>query len=580
MKSLSRRSIWIALVSVGLLARCASFGTAGRIEPAELCRGNLDCDYAPGSTCHPTRQICVIESWPARPVPIGFEIAIPGTMGGLPSVAVVPVESTTSNEMNIVVPRRFALYATLRAADDTKILPNVELTFTPDGQLPGRDNSLRATELTTPIEIGGVRYEYTASLFRDVVYTVTVSPLGSDAEVYPPVVFPSMLRAPVEADIFPLEIRFPESTVLRGEVKDTAGRPQVNARLRAVTPDGREFSSLGRTNGRGEFSITLSAGTSSAAYLIRVESESSTGPLPTLVVDPRRVWPDEQGIARILVPQFERRAARYSARVEGYDGRALFGASVQFRADSVVDPETGARGTLQSAPFMTNSLGEFEAALLPGMYDLVVTPPRAMAAQNYGVLAQRVVIAEESVGADLRGQVFTLPERVLLSARVRSFSLRPVSGANVSANPLPPSTSPDFLARATDAEIRAAVFSRTRDDLTSSSGTVDAKYDSGVYHFLIRPSFASGLPWTYVYDQALTRASGLGSDRTVLDVTVGVPRVIRGRVIDTANQRISGARVDVFTTRVGTASRTDLLGVGSAISDSNGAFELLVDSSL
>jgi hypothetical protein len=263
------------------------------------------------------------------------------------------------------------------------------------------------------------------------------------------------------------------------------------------------------------------------------------------------------------------RVVRY-AGVVGLDREPwapLEGATVELRAESLVDLETNTEGRFRTAPTTTDREGRFVVALVPGTYQVVVRPPAADAFADVGLLVERVVIPE-TAGASLEGQAFDLPSRPRMTGAVRTHDGRPLEGASVVATPLgvDPSGGAEPALR----------FNRAASGAADAAGEFALPLDPGLYDVVVRAPDGSGFPWTVL--PGLEVLAGASSLRR--EVVMQAPLPLAGRLLDSAGAALAGAEIRAYAVIDVPDGAPRSVEVGRTTSTADGRYELLLPPSL
>jgi hypothetical protein len=245
----------------------------------------------------------------------------------------------------------------------------------------------------------------------------------------------------------------------------------------------------------------------------------------------------------------------------------LADAQVQFTATTLVDPESGLEARL-ARTVVTGSddrAGQFELSLVPGDYDVIVTPAVVATADpldDPGLLAQRVTLGDES--REVRGQLFVLPRRSTFGAQIWTPAGEPL-GVVVEASPL----------RREGAQGLVARYNRAAEATAGPTGWFSLRLDLGQYDVIARSPADAGYPWV-LFPAVNVAIPGNTSTRTV-DIGMPVPRTGVVRAHDGAP--LPGARLTAYVV-LDDAEGPRAVAVARAVSGDDGQYRLLLPSRL
>lgn len=303
---------------------------------------------------------------------------------------------------------------------------------------------------------------------------------------------------------------------LSGRILSTDGETEIaqpGLRVRAVQREtGRVVSSITETNELGVFEVRVSA--QAGEYVLRVTPGTGPEAFPSLSFDPAFFFPQDP-VLRILVPRIQ--PVQFSGRVTDSAERAVPNAAVQLFSDAIFDPSLQIVGSF-SGSATTDPEGRFSASLLPGVYQITVTPPEDVET-TWGVLeveSQRVRDGTEDV--DLR-----VPSQVALRGAVQTFGADPAGGVTIQAR---------SLGRPLDG-------ARTQQTTSDLDGVYGMSLDEGIYDVSVRVTSESGFPWLV---QA-TQVFGRDAER---NYTLPPPVVVRGTVRSSDSTPVSAAPIRAY----------------------------------
>lgn len=330
--------------------------------------------------------------------------------------------------------------------------------------------------------------------------------------------------------------------------------------VRAVEREtGRTVSSLGITED-GHFAVAV--GPDTGPYAILVSAGADRPLFPEVLAEVRYA---DDGALRVEVPAFP--TVVYAGMVESADGVPLADAQVQFSASALLDGSSGLEARL-TRTVVTGSgaaAGEFELSLVPGEYDVLVTPagdPTLDPLDDPGLLAQRVTLGAEV--REVRGQLFVLPRRATFGAQIWTPAGEAL-GVDVEASPLRRDAFDGSVAR----------YNRAAQASAGPTGWFSLQLDLGLYDVIARPPADSGYPWV-LFPGVNVAIPGSTSTRTV-DVGMPVPRSGVVRAHD--GTPLPGARVTAYVVLQDSQGQR-AVAVARTLSDAQGAYRLLLPSHL
>lgn len=554
-----------------LLAAC-SFAAEGSISVLNQCSDDSDC---PGARCDRAADMCVARM-PAT-FRVALEVAAPavGIMGTPGLVASEPFTLDGAAERTMQFPRTVTAFGRVRGPAGERVA--AEITFVAPAAFPG-GRVVRFTRATAPspytlTQFGSVEADYQVQLPAG-TYGVDVQPAGDFAGTLPPLHFDGVTFDPA-ADGAALELIYGADRLseLRGVVEAPSGAGRGGLQIQALDrATGRVVSSSAVTSDgsmgapAGSFSILIDVG-ALESYVLRIRSSAGEALVPTFTVDPRYLFPDMGGVAHILVPDVAS-AVCYRGAVEADlpdHMRALAGNTVlSFRSTVIMDAATGVVGTVEST-VTADAGGHFEASLLPGTYDIVLTP---VGRSDAAVLAPDPVTISPPMGTDcLMGQTFVLPQRATLGGQVRTPDGRTMEGATVQALAL--------NREATGRAFAGGRFNRSSEAVTDPTGRFGLRLDLGSYDIVVKPPTDSGFPWSIATGQEF------GAVGAVLarDFEFAAPVALAGTVLDESGAPVAAAEVAAFGI-VEDAGGIRSVPIGRAVTDTNGRYTVLLPPTL
>ncbi len=474
-------------------------------------------------TLPPIRQVVGIVRWQGAPVPATLRFS--RRMGeAVSALSAVPVEVNTVRGSSAVEGPSDIDYNTVLVVGqsyDVAVVPSTDVIQIADQTAP-------AVRSLPPM--------YTSVELDDVV----------DGAFRFDVQFPDALD--VECGVNQLF-----GCTLTGTVLSFDGQieiPAIGLQVRAIEKEsGRVVSSIGETSQFGDFAIRVSD--QAAPYVLRVTAGAGSDPFPSVSVDLDLAFINDPTQRRILVPSAN--PLRSSGTVRDEEGRGVQGATVRFTSNEIFEQsELGLAGTF-SATTTTTGDGSFSLELLPGLYEIIVTPPEDMD-NAWAPLAAQAFVADNVTLADL-----VLPSQIGLSGSCATFSGDPASGVAIVAR-----------ARGEIGELQ-----RSRLTATDQEGAFQMTVDPGRYDMLMKVADATGYPWLVEPELVMSREMG----DTVRDYTLPPPIVVRGTLRASSGAVVSGAsiRAYIFEKDGGDAYPIQ---IAETVSAADGSYRVLISPTL
>ncbi len=577
-----------ALFAISLAACLPPTGTEG---PRNRCEGDADCAVG---VCNVELGMCVTAAR-EEPLQIALRVVTEDTgyaaEGFEASFAPAPIAGPMSRDLALPPPVRCtALVRDLR--DGMPI--SADVVFRTESPIPGRAPTVRTPSARAELTGDESPYNLSTQLLPARRYTVEVQPTGQYARRLPPLrpVQPWMspdvgetARLPEVLVAYPAPCSASQTegclSAIEGIVVDGDDRPLDGYVVVAVeTATGNVISSISIT-GEDDLGEPAEAGTFSAAmdvrhaaapesWYFRVTPSTAlieqSGPLPSFTVEPLSLFPGE--MARIRAPRVDD-FVLYEGTVRAATGteRWLEGATLRFVSTDIADITTNALGgyTVEAT---TDASGVFQVNLLPGTYDVTVTPS-AGANAELAVLRETVNLSEATGVA--RGQSFVVPERTAFTGTVETRDGLGMNDAVVVARARSTSEGESLLGAVSTA-------ARSNEVTTDANGLFELRLDVGLYDLAVVPPSGSNFPRTVRIDQAIG-----GAETTITDVfELQTPMTLTGRVtVDgAAAPPVTGGRVEAWAVIDDGAGGERAVLVGEAVIDGEGAYTLLLPSSL
>lgn len=541
--------------------------------PENRCKSDADC--VAGSVCDRARAMCV--GAPNAPLRVGLEF-IPATDpygGARPiSVAFEPFELEEGGDRGtFLLPVGVSVRGTLRdTPGGAPVSASISLTL--PSAIPGAPPTRIETQtFPEPMRAAnGEAYDFEVQLEPGRDYRVTIQPNGPWRAKLPPL--RGMLRAPEAGTRINREFAWDGAMLERieGFLVDAAGEEQPGLTVRAIDPiSGRVISSTYTTGSDpmrspGWFEIIRDVTTEDWLFSINASASriAAGNPSPTLTVSPDVLFPSSELTIRVpMAPE----VITYRGFVElaGSSGRGV-SAVLTFASSDVFDETTQVVGSFRTTVATSEEPeheGEFVAELLPGTYDVVITPT----SPELGVVRETVRLDPEH-GNDVRGQIFLVPERARYGGQVQTFDEQPMNNAQVRAQGRG-STDGGRLPS-------VAVYARSSQALSDPEGRFVVPLDIGLYDITVEPPAGTSWPW------AIRRNVAIGSTAAVLtaDVDIGAPVVVSGRAAFAEGMLPSaGTEVRAYGLVEEPDGSPRAVQIGRAQTDAEGQFLLLLPPS-
>jgi hypothetical protein len=545
-----------SLILLLSIAGC-SFAIDTPPDVLNQCSSNADC---PGAMCDPAQRMCLTPTTDA--ILVGFEVVPPASSNGLPIPQVVDaIELTGPGNVDFELGGQIAVVGDVCAVQpgSTECLEHVPASIRFVG--PGLTGPIVAFETITSDPMAapdGAPADYIAHLLRGHDYDVIIEPVGDAARRFFPI--RRTLTTPESGDILRFQfLHWGETQPFLGAVIDETEQPISGLNVRAIQREtGELVSSVAVTDVDGFFQLAVEP---AANFVIQITGDEDRPVFPTLTQDPDFFYPVPER-KTILVPAA--RGVSYSGTVvRRGSADVVKDAVVVFRADDVTRTMNGLGGSFTTTA-RTDSDGVFDVSLLPGTYDVLVTPPptdEMGATSDLGVQVQTGLM----IGEGATGMQFELPVRVWFSGDVSTPDRRVMEGVRVHAI---------ALQRPIDG-VRAAEFNRSSDQVSDPMGGFVFPLDAGVYDLIAKPPPASRFPWHVQLADEIVGQSDVPRPTEERSVMFRAPLPVRGRVIGPLGTPLAGAEIRAFgIVTEGETSRA--VEIGRATSDESGDYQLLL----
>ena len=389
----------------------------------------------------------------------------------------------------------------------------------------------------------GQAADYLTKVFQGGLYDILVEPDGDAIYELPPLRFEN-ISVPEDRSFARFDVAYPAQLselqgVVYGEAVTQGGatEPRNGLQVRAVEVESRRvISSTAITGTRGQppggFRIRIDPSRALCNCFVLEISAGQDQPLfPTVRVDPQYFFLGASE-ASILVPTLP--SIRYEGRVvsDAESGELpIPNAVLTFLSETVFDESTKLKGSFRVSALSSNE-GRFAVDLLPGDYQVVVTPAET---QAWSVVAQKLAI-RSPVRAGPEEAVFRVSPRIPLTGSIQTWDARSVLGVRVSALSL----------RDASASAAEARFNRSFEISSDQKGSFRLALDQGDYDLLMRPSEESRLPWLSQRDLQARFDPNAGNLVADQPYVLPLPFVVRGRVISAEGEAVKNAEVLVY----------------------------------
>ncbi|MFW2387353.1 MAG: carboxypeptidase-like regulatory domain-containing protein, partial [Polyangiales bacterium] len=472
-----------------------------------------------------TRQVRGQVRWDGVPVPATLRF-VRRMNGAVAQLTPVPVETDTLPEpVGGSGADAYDFSAVLVAGEtyDVTVMPRSDMVMTPTNGAAPAIRSLPPLYRELSVEVGDV------SIPRrfDVLY-----PIGLDAECSDDEPIGCTLEAEVAS--------FDGELLLR----------EAGLQVRAIEQGTeRVVSSIAETDERGLFSIRLSRETPD--YLIRITSSAGREPFPAVSVDPGVVFADDPIERQIEIPRLS--SFQVTGEVRDSIGRRVPAATVRFISTGIFDmSQLGLEGTF-SGTASSEGDGTFSLELLPGIYDVTVTPPED-SENNWGILSTEAPVVE-GFSTSLS---FVVPGQINLGGEVETFLGEPAPGLTI-------------LARARVSGDPGSVH-RSQETVSDDMGGFRMSVDVGLYDMHVKVPQESGYAWLVEPELAMNLNRGDLARGYRLEPPIPVYGVVRNSAGDPVpNAIVRGYMVDSYD---GGAARP--LQVAETVSNEDGSYRLLI----
>ena len=509
-----RSPIGLVALAVGLIAGCGTF-----LDGPAMNRCGSDTDCRTG-TCDLELGMCVSE--PRTTLRVGLEVVSGTDPYGATTVPVTfpafdVTGPVTDARGKLELPLQVPTFGIVRDVG-TGGPVTAELRFVAASAIEGgpaaQITAVAGTE-TTRDGRDGFESNFATQLPPGQRFDVTVQPTGRWLSELPP------LRATLDSiagdGSARVPIEYPQGcsasvlldpsgagpqdclVAIEGSVVDPGGVAQAGMLVRVVdSSTGRVLSSTYTTGSDpeaepGYFRVRLhfSRWIDPSTFFFRIVPSGARveaeGPSATFTVDPAGLY-EIDGRVTLLTPN-PTAVVRYEGWVEGAGVGSLPGATLSFVSTEVEDGDTGVLGSYSTTTASLDD-GRFEVQLVPGRYDVVITP------------LEPELAVERIEGLDLRtdgsGQLFEVPRRASFGGFVRTPNGTGMLNAQVRAR-----------ARGVDLAGSlpgVALYARNAETYTDGRGGFGLPLDVGAFDVVVEPPAGSNYPWLVVPNQQIGSA--------------------------------------------------------------------------
>ncbi|MGE0784126.1 MAG: hypothetical protein AB7S26_00460 [Sandaracinaceae bacterium] len=554
------------------------------VGPANVCEVDADCH---AGACNVELGMCVTNA--REPLQIILEVTPDSDLAGGPGLTLAydPMTIDGPQQLDLSVPSGIPTSGRVWDAT-TGAEVDAQVTFRLESPIAGVPSSSVVADVGDVQSDSEYRYNFATRLLPERAYSVEVNPVGELRATLPPLrigqlmtsqagstvripdvlVYPRQCAASALDDPFNAE---PCLVTVPGLVVDADGAPQSSMIVRAIeTATGRVISSVNQTGDDGAFDsvMELAYWRDATRWHFRItpstERVAMNGPSPTFTVEPASLFPGTERV-RILTPRVAARVL-YEGTVEAASspGEGLPNATLSFESRDVFDASSGVLGVF-GASTATDDAGHFSIELIPGTYEVVIVPDRALSGE-FSIIGEQRDLTTAS--GDLRGQVFQVPERTRFGGTIQTSAGEPVVDARIRA---------EARQEVPDELDPLAQFARPVEVMSGATGVFDLRLDVGYYDVTIVPPARSNYPWVLARDVAIGGASAPFSAVYEVETPVtlsGVASFDR----DGTRVPVTGGTLRAYAVIGGDAERAVLIGESTVGAD--GHYTLLLPPAL
>jgi hypothetical protein len=236
------------------------------------------------------------------------------------------------------------------------------------------------------------------------------------------------------------------------------------------------------------------------------------------------------------------------------------------------DAETSFTSSFAATTTAEESAGQllFCVELLPGTYEVVVTPPASM---TCAIFAETRLVAAPD-GETATGVLLSLPPPAYLTGTLRTTDRAPLGGATVEAQALGRSEGVQLA----EDDPSVTQYNRSKQTTSDGGGDFELPVDLGGYDVVVKPPAESGYPWRVLHDVNVgARGVPFGNEIEIAS-PVRVDGVVR-RSGSASNGALEGTEVRAYAIVEDEFDTERAVPVGKATTDADGAFVLLLSPS-
>jgi hypothetical protein len=227
--------------------------------------------------------------------------------------------------------------------------------------------------------------------------------------------------------------------------------------------------------------------------------DASAPAYPTFLIDEAEL-PRSRGMGILDLPAYPERIA-FSGTVELCDG-SMSGKGdvtqlpVALRSTEILlDAEdTSFRGTFGATTTAEWKDGQlrFCVEVVPGSYEVVVTPPSSM---ECAIFAETRLVSAPA-GENATGMLFELPVVARLTGTLQTAEGMPVAGATIEAQALGRNEGVQLA----EGDPSVTRYNRSQQTTSEDDGSFALPVDLGGYDIVVKPPAESGFPWRVLHD--------------------------------------------------------------------------------
>jgi hypothetical protein len=576
----------VVMMLGALVSSCVDSGPVVGSGGSNHCTRNEDCREG---VCEVARRRCVSN----QRTEVFFVVSPHAEQSRDLIASFMPLRAVSTGEaLDLTLRQRRTLYGSVLApvADSpTELRPVMSSVFFTPSDNP--DDAALATvvsqEGTYPaLNNDTMAYTWTASLPSG-RYDVLVRPSQSLQAVFPP-------RFERDVDVRPdspfqrFDMHYPLMYARwSGVVRNRSGEPVSGLTVRAVDPEHNniEVSTTVRTRELtsetpGAFSLAMAPG-APASWNLRITSSvnahagfvmelsrQTCARLDNTGTNIEINLPTDLGLPVPAVRAVDQRCTgcvRVTASVEGLTNgmrRTLRGASVTLRmpimpTSSLPDARAWFEDRVQ-----TDADGTFTTWLIPGAYEVLVTPQ----GETFANAIRRDFRVRDDAQTQ-SGQVFRLDPRIPVEGRVLTMNRESLRGARVQAVPFADAYQ-TYPCNEGLVPIALSRVANPVDTVTTADGSYRLDLDPGVYRLAVEPPPGSGFATT------LSQVLCISSRTRALDIVMDSPVEVHGTVRNPSGSASPGSTVEAVLRVREAGARGVLVRVGRVQADGLGAYSI------